>query len=128
MKLKNLRLTTANVARTTNSKDFECIETSVNRVRNENGSYSRDVDSYSIHCSAYKGDILKVKVPKTLANKVTELSDSLSNDVTVMITFTGLKITPYAMIGTDGKLYSGVSAKADDFTFTTTSVDFDVEI
>lgn len=128
MKLKNLRLATANVARTTSAKDFECLETSVNRVRNDDGAYTRDVDSYSIHCSAYKGDTIKVKVPKTLATKVTELTDSLSNDVTVMITFTGLKLTAYAMIGNDGKLYSGVSAKADDFTFVTISTDFDVEI
>ena len=126
MKLKNLRLTIGNVARTTNSKDFECIETSVNRVRNDDNTYSKDVESYSIHCIAYKGDVLKVKVPNTLADKVKKLTDSLTNDVTVMVTFTGLKLTPYAMIGNDAKLYSGVSAKADDFDFDVSAQDFDI--
>ena len=116
MKLKNVRLTLANVNRTTNAKDMEAIEVTVNRVRNEDGSMGRDVDSYSIECAAYH-DTLKVKVGKELATKVTALQDALNDDVTVMVTFEGLKLKPYAMIGSDGKLLSGVSAKADDFNF-----------
>ena len=42
MKLKNLRLTLANVNTTTNKKDMEAVETSVNRVRLENGEWGRD--------------------------------------------------------------------------------------
>ena len=116
MKLKNLRLTLANVNRTTNAKDMEAIEVTVNRVRNEDGTMGRDVDSYSIECAAYH-DTIKIKVGKELAAKVTELQDALSNDVTVMVTFEGLKLKAYAMLGENGKLNSGVSGKADDFSF-----------
>ena len=118
MKLKNVRLTLANVNRTTNAKDMEAIEVSVNRVRNEDGTMGKDIESYSIECAAYH-DTLKVKVGKEHAAKVTALQDALSNDLTVMVIFEGLKLKQYAMIGADGKLLSGVSAKADDFTFTT---------
>ena len=118
MKLKNVRLTLANVNRTTNAKDMEAIEVSVNRVRNEDGTMGRDIESYSIECAAYH-DTLKVKVGKEHAAKVTALQDALSNDLTVIVIFERLKLKPYAMIGADGKLLSGVSAKADDFTFTT---------
>ncbi len=117
MKLKNVRLTLANVNRTTNAKDMEAIEVTVNRVRNEDGSMGRDVESYSIECAAYH-DTLKVKVGKELATKVTALQDALNDDVTVMVTFEGLKLKAYAMLDANGKLISGVSAKADDFTFT----------
>ena len=116
MKLKNVRLTLANVNRTTNAKDMEAIEVTVNRVRNEDGSMGRDVDSYSIERAAYH-DTLKVKVGKELATKVTALQDALNDDVTVMVTFEGLKLKPYAMLSSEGKLLSGVSAKADNFTF-----------
>ena len=116
MKLKNLRLTLANVNRTTNAKDMEAIEVTVNRVRNEDGTLGRDVDSYSIECAAYH-DTIKIKVGKELAAKVTELQDALSNDVTVMVTFEGLKLKAYAMLGENGKLNSCVSCKADDFSF-----------
>ena len=115
MKLKNVRLTLANVNRTTNAKDMEAIEVTVNRVRND-GSMGRDVESYSIECAAYH-DTLKVKVGKELATKVTALQDALNDDVTVMVTFEGLKLKPYAMLSSEGKLLSGVSAKADNFTF-----------
>lgn len=118
MKLKNIRLGISNVNTTTNKKDFEVAETSVNRIRNEDGSIGKDFDSYSIHCLAYKGDILKVKVPKALSDKVTALSDALSDDVIVSVTFTNLKLKAYALKGSDGSVISGVSAKADDFEYT----------
>lgn len=117
MKLKNLRLTLANVNTTTTKRDMEVVETSVNRVRLQDGTWSRDVDSYSLHCVAYKGDILKVKVPKNLADKVTKLNDALHDDVTVLVTFTGLKLKAYAMKATDGSIISGVSATATNFDF-----------
>lgn len=117
MKLKNIRLGIANVNTTTNKKEFDVIETSVNRNRNIDGTLGRDFDSYSIHCAAYKGDVLKVKVPKELAQKVTSLNDALSDDVTVTVTFKNLKLKAYAMKGSDDSIISGVSAKADDFEF-----------
>lgn len=131
MKLKNIRLTLANVNTTTNKRDMEAVETSVNRVRQEDGTLGRDIDSYSIHCLAYRGDILKIKVPKELAGKVAKLNDALGDDVTVNVTFVGLKLKAYAMKGNgEYAVNSGVSAKADDFEFVVQKVedDFDVEI
>lgn len=117
MKLRNIRLTLANVNTTTSRKDMEVVETSVNRVRLEDGTIGRDVESYNLHCVAYKGDILKVKVGKELAGKITKLNDTLNDDVTVLVTFTGLKLKAYALKATDGSIISGVSGRADDFNF-----------
>lgn len=129
MKLKNLRLTLANVNTTTNKRDMEVVETSVNRVRQEDGTLCRDVDSYSLHCIAYRGDILKVKVPKELAEKVTKLTDALSDDVTVNVTFTGLKLKAYAMKGNgESGVISGVSAHADDFEFVVQNIEDEFDV
>ncbi len=129
MKLKNIRLTLANVNTTTNRKDMEAVETSANRVRLDDGTLGKDIESYSVHCLAYRGDILKVKVPKELAGKVTQLNEALGDDVTVNVTFTGLKLKAYAMKGNgDYAVNSGVSAKADDFTFTVQNVADDFEV
>lgn len=129
MKLKNLRLTLANVNTTTNKRDMEVVETSVNRVRQEDGTLGRDVDSYSLHCLAYRGDILKVKVPKELAEKVTRLTDALSDDVTVNVTFTGLKLKAYAMKGNgESGVISGVSAHADDFEFVVQNIEDEFDV
>ena len=117
MKLRNIRLTLANVNTTTSRKDMEVVETSLNRVRLEDVTIGRDVESYNLHCVAYKGDILKVKVGKELAGKITKLNDTLNDDVTVLVTFTGLKLKAYALKATDGSIISGVSGRADDFNF-----------
>lgn len=117
MKLKNIRLTLANVNTTTNRKDMEVVEISTNRVRLEDGTIGKDIESYSIHCSAYKGDVLKVKVGKELAGKVTKLASALNDDVTVLVTFTGLKLKAYAMKASDGSVISGVSGRASDFEY-----------
>lgn len=128
MKLKNIRLTLANVNTATNRKDMEVVETSINRERLQDGTMGRDIESYSLHCTAYKGDILKVKVPKELADKVTKLSQALSDDVTVLVTFTGLKLKAYAMKASDGSIISGVSGRAEDFEYTVQdSDDMDIE-
>lgn len=100
MKLKNIRLTLANVNTTTNKRDMEAVETSVNRVRQEDGTLGRDIDSYSIHCLAYRGDILKIKVPKELAGKVAKLNDALGDDVTVNVTSSPSAISPCCPIST----------------------------
>lgn len=116
MKLKNIRITMANVARTTNAKSMEVIATSVIQKRNEsNTGFTNEIEGYAVDCSAYRGDTLKVKFPVTVEAKINKLKKLLYNDATVEISFTGLKLTPYAMLGKDGSLISGVSAKADDF-------------
>lgn len=117
MKLKNLRLTLANVNRTTNQKHLEVEGTSVNRVRLEDGTLGRDIQNYVIECLAYRGDTLKVKVPKELADKVTKLADALGDDVRVNAVFRGLKLRAYALKGEGGSIISGVSATAEDFDF-----------
>ena len=118
MKLKNLRLTLANVNTTTSRKDMEVVETSVNRVRLEDGTWGKDIDSYSLHCCANHGDILKVKVGRELASKVAALNDALGDDVTVTVTFTGLKLKAYAMKGNNSDYpISGVTGTATDFEF-----------
>ena len=119
MKLKNLRLTLANVNTTTSRKDMEVVETSVNRVRLDDGTWGKDIDSYSLHCCANHGDIIKMKVGKEHAAKVTALNDALSDDVTVTVTFSGLKLKAFAMKGKSNSDYpiSGVSGSALDFEY-----------
>ncbi len=119
MKLKNLRLTLANVNTTAGKKDMEVVETSVNRVRLDDGTWGKDIDSYSLHCCANHGDIIKIKVGKEHAAKVTALNDALSDDVTVTVTFSGLKLKAFAMKGKSNSDYpiSGVSGSALDFEY-----------
>lgn len=119
MKLKNLRLTLSNVARTTSSKSMEVISTSPIQKRNDsNTGYVDEIIGYAVDCCAYRGDTLKVKFPVTVADKISELNALLEQDMTVEISFTGLKLTPYAMKVNGDSILSGVSAKADDFTIT----------
>ena len=116
MKLRNIRLTMGNIARTTNAKSMEVIATSVIQKRNDsNTGFTDEIEGYAVDCSAYRGDTLKVKFPVTVEAKINKLKKLLYDDVTVEISFSGLKLTPYAMLGKDGTLISGVSAKADDF-------------
>lgn len=116
MKLKNLHLGLNSVARTTSSRTMEVISISEIKKRNElNTAYTNETDGYAIECCAYKGDTLKIKFPVTVAEKISELNTLLEQDMTVDISFTGLKLTPYAMKVADGSVLSGVSAKATDF-------------
>lgn len=115
MKLKNLRLTLANVARTTNTKTLPVNETGTIREKNEDGSYSGTIKQYTVDCATRNGDNLKVKFGTDVAGKIAELDRLLENDVEVEISFSGLKLTPYALKSNDGSILSGVSAKADDF-------------
>ena len=116
MKLKNLHLGLSSVARTTSSRSLQVIGTSVIKKRNEaNTAYTDETDGYAIECCAYKGDTLKIKFPISVSDKISELNALLEKDMTVDISFTGLKLTPYAMKVADGSVLSGVSAKADSF-------------
>lgn len=116
MKLRNLRTPLSSVAKTTNAKGLEVISTSTVKKRNEaNTGFTDEIEGYAIECSVYRGDTLKIKFPVTVADKIANLKKLLDEDVTVEISFTGLKISPYAMIARDGTLLSGVSGKATDF-------------
>lgn len=114
MKLKNLKLNLESILDTPSNPIFQVIETNVNRVRNDDGSWTRDVESYSLTCGVRKRDTLKVKVGKEHALKVTEITTRLQRDDDVYVTFSGLTMRAYAMLS-GGSVLSGVSANAEDF-------------
>ena len=128
MKLRNVRLTLANVARTTNSKAMEVTNVGTIKTRQEDGTYSNEISNYTVDCAAYRGDVLKVKFPLDVAEKIAKLKNHLENDELVEISFKGLKLTPYAMKANDGSVLSGVSAKADDFEIHVKEWDIDEDI
>lgn len=128
MKLKNIRLTLANVARTTNAKTMPVNGTGVVKERNEDGTLSDRITQYTIDCSGYRGDTLKVKFDTNVADKIEELNKLLENDMNVEISFVGLKLTPYALKATDGSVLSGVSAKATDFVIEKSDLDEFVDL
>lgn len=128
MKLKNLRVTLANIAKTTNAKTLEATGTGVINEKDNSGMWTTNAIGYTVECAVYRGDTIKVKFPVETAEKIIELKKMLENDVTVMISFTGLKLTPYALKATDGSIISGVSAKADDFEIVESTMDeLDIE-
>jgi hypothetical protein len=70
-------------------------------------------------CATFKGDVLKVKVPKTFALEITKIHDALNQNKGVFVTFTGLTLRAYAM-STDNPqngVISGVVGNASDFKF-----------
>ena len=128
MKLRNVRLTLANVARTTNSKTMEVIQVGTTKVRLDDGTYSDEIVNYTVDCAAYRGDTLKGKFPVDVAEKIAVLRKHLENDELVEIGFKGLKLIPYAMKANDGSVLSGVSAKAEDFEIHVVESDLEDEI
>lgn len=123
MKLKNLRLNLSNVARTTNSKTMPVNETGVIFATDDEGNFTKDIAGYTVSCSAYHGDEIKIKFPSSVKPKIDELNERLENDLEISISFTGLKLKAYAMKGTSGNIISGISASADDFEIVDTAED-----
>lgn len=123
MKLRNVRLMLANVARTTNSKSMPVNGVGVIYAQDANGNRTDEVTGYTITCAAYRGDELKVKFPVSTAEKIADLRNKLENDVEIEIGFTNLKLTPYALKTNSGDVLSGVSAKADDFEIVSSKID-----
>ena len=123
MKLKNVRLTLASVARTTNSKTMPVNEVGVIYKQDAEGNRTDEIGGYTITCSAYRGDELKIKFPVTVAEKIADLRNKLENDVEIEVVFTNLKLTPYALKTKSGDVISGVSAKADDFAIASANLD-----
>lgn len=123
MKLRSLKLFLGNIARTTNSKSLP-----VNSIGNiyetdENGNRSDTIVGYTINCATNKGDEIKIKFPMSVEEKITDLKRQLENDVEIEISFTNLKLTPYALKTKSGDVISGVSGKADDFNIFSTKMD-----
>lgn len=123
MKLRNVRLMLANVARTTNSKSMPVNGVGVIYAQDANGNRTEEVTGYTITCAAYRGDELKIKFPTAVADKIADLRNQLENDVEIEIGFTNLKLTPYALKTNSGDVLSGVSAKADDFEIVSSKLD-----
>lgn len=123
MKLRNVRLVLGNVARTTNAKSMPVNAVGTTYETDENGNRTETVTGYTITCSAYRGDELKVKFPVGVADKIEELKTQLENDIEIEISFTGLKLTPYALKTKSGEVISGVSAKAEDFSVVSSKLD-----
>lgn len=116
MKLKSLSLTLANVARTSNARTLEAVNAGTQKKRDETKKLTEDIDFAYVECAARRGDILKIKFPAELAEKVLDLNRQLDRDEIISISFQNLKLVPYALKAQDGSVLSGVSAKADDFT------------
>lgn len=123
MKLKNVRLVLGNVARTTNAKTLPVNSVGTIYKMDDNGKPTEEIIGYTITCSAYRGDELKVKFPIEVADKFNELKKQLENDVEIEISFTKLKLIPYALKTQSGEVLSGVSAKAEDFTIESSKTD-----
>ena len=133
MNLRNVRINLGSVARTTNSKTLEAINAGHTYKRDDNnGNMTREPDNYYIDCAANRGDTLRVKLPLTCAEKVTALRDMLNtSDQIINVRFDKLELKAYALIGTSGNLVSGISAKAEDFEYSTDdslSLDDDIEL
>lgn len=123
MRLKNLRLSISNVARTSNARTL-----AVNSVGEIHAAdRSNEIIGFSITCSVYRGDELRIKLPLTVQEKWEQLKIALESDINIEISFTALKLTAYALKTETGNIISGVSAKADDFEIVSTSAD-DLEI
>lgn len=128
--LRNLRLNLSNVAPTTNAKGL-----AVNSVRevyetDADGNRTGIVKEYVLECAGYRGAVLPVKFPTSIKEKFQEIKKSLdTSDVMITVSFTNLKLTPYALLTKQGTVLSGVSAKADDFNIISTSADdFDIDV
>lgn len=117
MKLRNVRLNLGNVARTTNAKSMSVNSASAIYGVDATGKRTGEITGFQVACSAYRGDELKVKFPNDVrvGEKIEGLIKQLENDIDIEISFKNLKLTAYAMLGADGKMISGVAAKAEDF-------------
>ncbi len=123
MKLKNLRLTLASVAKTPDAKSMEVNFVGKVYKRDEHKNPTSELDYVFAECAANKGDSLRVKFPKELESKIDELKALLDDDVVVDIAFEKLRPSPYVLPPDAGSVVSGVSAKADDFTIVSPVVD-----
>ncbi len=124
MKLKNIRLSIANIAKDPTQTSLPVNETgTIFETAPETGI--RSVIGYSITCSGNKGDEIKIKLPLTTEKKITELKNLLDRDMDVAVEFSGLSLRAYAMKTSDGNVFSGISAKADDFDIISTPENID---
>lgn len=110
MKLLNLKLVAEN-ALIIKAGAVTVVETSPKKNYKTSG---RDIVAYDLHCRARKGDIQKVTVPISLAKEITALRELLRKSP-VTVNLINPELAAFAMISENGKLISGVTAKADSF-------------
>lgn len=123
MKLRNVRLTLANIAPTTNAKSLVVNEVAEIKERGEDGKPIPDKTiGYSCTCMARR-DSITVKLPLDVKEEWERLKELLENDALVEISFTDLKLTPFALVSSSGQLLSGVSAKAKSFQIVKSTAD-----
>ncbi len=123
MKLRNVRLTLANIAPTTNAKSLVANEAGVIKEKGEDGKLIPDrIGGYSVSCTARR-DSITIKFPLDVKEEWEKLKELLENDVLVEISFTDLKLTPFALVSSSGQLLSGVSAKAKSFQIVKSTAD-----
>lgn len=128
MFLKNLRLSISNVARTANARTMAVNSVGeIHATDKETGRPLDEIIGYSITCSAYRGDELKVKFPVTVKEKWEQLKTALESDINIEISFISLKLTAFALKTETGNVISGIIGKASDFEIASTSAD-DLEI
>lgn len=114
MKLRNVRLTLANIAPTTNAKSLVVNEVAEIKERGADGKATEKTIGYSATCMARR-DTITVKFSLDVKEEWEKLKRLLENDVLVEISFTDLKLTPFALVSSSGQLVSGIAARAQSF-------------
>lgn len=115
MLLKNLKLNPVNISKLGSTGQLEAIGTAIGRKQTEDGRWTREPANYIVECSAFHGDVLKIKLPLSVHEDFQKLVELLKTEDTVKLQFTNLEIKPYAMRTASGTFLSGVSAKAESF-------------
>lgn len=117
MKLKNLRLDISAITRKPNERLLEVIdEGELHKYDNSSNTSTNIVEGYYVDCAAPHGDTIRVKLPIDAEEKIRDMRPMLAREETVYIIPDNLTIIPYAMPGKNGGVFSGVSAKASDFS------------
>ncbi len=115
MKLRNVRLTLANIAPTTNARSLVANEVAEIKERDMDGNPTDKVIGYSITCVARR-DTITIKFENLDVKPECErLKKLLEDDFLVEISLEGLRLVPFALKTATGDILSGVSAKAQSF-------------
>ncbi len=115
MKLRNLRLTLANIASNTSARSLPVNELGVIKERGEDGKPIPDrIIGYSVTCAARR-DTITIKFSSTVKEEWEKLKELIDNDIYTEISFEGLVLTAYSLKSASGDIVSGVSAKAQSF-------------
>ena len=115
MKVQNLDVQLPAVSGNPRSKSLEVANVGSLYEKDASGKNTENLIGFYVNCFARRGDTLKVKFPLEVESKIRQLNQLIDKDKVVSITFTALRLKPYAFKGANGSVVSGVAAKADDF-------------